>query len=85
MMTLKEYKVWDGTYTAKERKNAEKRERAMLDTLTREERDTYFDLCTAHVYAFVDYGKAEENRTARALFNFCKAHNFSIEEAMMVY
>lgn len=85
MMTLKEYKAWDGTFTAKERKNAEKRERAMLDTLTGEERDTYFDLCTAHVYAFVDYGKKEENRTAKALSDFCNAHNFTIKEAMIVY
>ena len=85
MMTLKEYKAWDGTFTLEERAKAEEREQAMFKTLTEEEMDTYFNLCTAHVYAFVDYGKREENRTAKELFNFCKEHNFSIEEAMMVY
>ena len=85
MMTLREYKAWDGTFTNEERAKAEERERAMFDTLTEEEINEYYDLCQSHVYAFVDYGKAEENRTAKVLYNFCKAHNFSIEEAMMVY
>lgn len=85
MMTLKEYLAWDGTYTKKERATAEKREEEMLATLTEEETDTYFDLCMKHVYAEIDFGKAEHRKTAKTLHNFCKAHNFSIEEAMIVY
>ena len=85
MMTLNEYMRWDGTYTMEERAKAEVRERAMLDTLTEEETDTYFDLCTAHVYAEVDYGRREARKTAKTLMDFCKAHNFTIEEAMIVY
>ena len=84
-MTLKEYRAWDGTFTLEERAIAEKKEKAMLETLTEKETNMYFDLCTAHVYAFVDYGKREENRTAKELHNFCESHNFSIKDAMIVY
>ena len=85
MMTLNEYMRWDGTFTAEEREEAYRAERAMLKTLTAEEKDEYFDLTEAHVYASVDYGKAEEKKTAKALYNFCKAHNFTIEQAMIAY
>ena len=85
MMTLKQYNEWDGTFTMNERDEAEKAEKAMFKTMTEDEIDQYFDLCTKHVYALIDFGKTEERKTARALYKFCKEHNFSIEQAMMVY
>ena len=84
-MTIKEYREWDGTFTMAERAKAEEREQAMFDTLTEAEIDEYFNLCSAHVYAFVDFGAKEDRRTAKALNDFCNAHNFTIKEAMIVY
>ena len=84
-MTIKEYREWDGTFTMAERAKAEEREQAMFKTLTETEIDEYFNLCSAHVYAFVDFGAKEDRRTAKALNDFCNAHNFTIKEAMIVY
>ena len=85
-MTIKEFKNWDGFYTAVEKDNAVKNEKAMLKAMPQEVREHYFNLVELYVYGEVDGLPTKTvNAVEKALNELCNAYNFTLKECMVAY